>query len=131
LNILKDALGEFNIRNVLCFETTDRNGKQLKLESIKENQDFFLFNTDENSKATCGLHASFTLDDSTLSAVKEFIKKNDVGIHIHLCEDESDKNISLKKYGKLPLQRLLDFNLLNEKSILVHGVHLTKEELFN
>lgn len=128
LKILKDALSEFNIRNVLCFETTDRNSEQLKLESIKENQDFFLFNTDENSKATFGLHASFTLDDSTLSAVNEFIKKNDVGIHIHLCEDESDKNISLKKYGKLPLQRLLDFNLLNEKSILVHGVHLTKEE---
>ena len=128
LNIIKDALEEFNIRNVLCFETTDRNGEQLKLEGIKENQDFFLYKTDENSKAAFGLHASFTLEDSTLSAVSEFLNKNDVGIHIHLCEDESDKNISLKKYGKLPLQRLLDFNLLNDKSILVHGVHLTKEE---
>lgn len=128
LNIIKDSLGEFNIRNVLCFETTDRNGVQLKLEGIKENEDFFLYNTNENSKATFGLHGSFTLEDSTLSAVKDFINNNDIGIHIHLCEDESDKNISLKKYGKLPVQRLLDFNLLNEKSILVHGVHLSKEE---
>ena len=128
LNIIKDALGEFSIRNVLCFETTDRNGEQLKLECIKENEDFFLYNIDENSKATFGLHASFTLEDSTLSAVSEFLKKNDVGVHIHLCEDESDKSISLKKCGKLPVQRLLDFNLLNDKSILVHGVHLTKEE---
>ena len=129
LNIIKDSLGEFNIRNVLCFETTDRNGEQLKLEGIKENEDFFLYNTDENSKATFGLHASFTLEDSTLSAVSDFLKKNDVGIHIHLCEDESDKSISLKKYGKLPVQRMLDSNLVNDKSILVHGVHLTKEEL--
>src|SRR3989304_6892401 len=128
LNIIKDSLGEFNIRNVLCFETTDRNGELLKLEALKENTDFYLYNTDENSKATFGLHASFTLEDSTLTAVKKFLEKNDIGIHIHLCEDESDKNISLKKYGKLPVQRLLDFNLLNEKSILVHGVHLTKEE---
>ena len=111
LNIIKDALSEFNIRNVLCFETTDRNGEQLKLEGIKENEDFFLYNTDENSKATFGLHASFTLEDSTLSTVSEFLKKNDVGVHIHLCEDESDKSISLKKYGKLPVQRMLDFNL--------------------
>ncbi|OGU78461.1 MAG: hypothetical protein A2W11_02195 [Ignavibacteria bacterium RBG_16_35_7] len=128
LNIIKDSLGEFNIRNVLCFETTDRNGELLKLEALKENTDFYLYNTDENSKAAFGLHASFTLEDSTLTAVKKFLEKNDLGIHIHLCEDESDKNISLKKYGKLPVQRLLDFNLLNEKSILVHGVHLTKEE---
>src|SRR3989339_790990 len=127
-DIIKDSLGEFNIRNVLCFETTDRNGELLKLEALKENTDFYLYNTDENSKAAFGLHASFTLEDSTLTAVKKFLEKNDIGIHIHLCEDESDKNISLKKYGKLPVQRLLDFNLLNEKSILVHGVHLTKEE---
>jgi cytosine/adenosine deaminase-related metal-dependent hydrolase len=129
LNIIKDALGEFNIRNVLCFETTDRNGEQLKVEGIKENQDFFLYNTNENSKATFGLHASFTIDDSTLESVKSFLEKNNAGIHIHICEDESDRTFSLKKYGKSPVQRLLDYNLINEKSILVHGVHLTKEEL--
>ena len=129
LNIIKDSLGEFNIRNILCFETTDRNGEQLKFEGLKENEDFFLYNTDGNSKATFGLHASFTVDDSTLSFVKDFIEKNDDGIHIHICEDESDRNLSMKKYGKSPVQRLLDYNLLNEKSILVHGVHLTKEEL--
>lgn len=124
LKILKDTLSEFNLRNVLCFETTDRNGVQLKLEGIKENQEFFLHNTDENSKSVFGLHASFTLDDSTLSLIRDF----DIGIHIHICEDESDRSLSLQKYGKLPVQRLLNFNLLNDKSILVHGVQLTKEE---
>ena len=128
LNCIKETLSEFNLRNVLCFETSDRNGEQLKLESIKENEDFFLYNTDENSKATFGLHASFTLDDSTLDSIRNFLANNNIGIHIHICEDESDRSISLKKYGKLPVQRLLDFNLLNDKSILVHGVHLTKEE---
>lgn len=131
LKIIKDALSEYNIRNVLCFETTDRNGEQLKLEALKENEIFFLYSTDADSKAIFGLHASFTLDDSTLSSVKEFMKKNDIGIHIHLCEDESDRNLSLKKFGKLPVQRLLDFNLVNDKSILIHGVHLTKDEFIS
>jgi cytosine/adenosine deaminase-related metal-dependent hydrolase len=129
LNCIKDTLCEFNIRNVLCFETSDRNGEQFKEEAIKVNQDYFLYNTDENSKGMFGLHASFTLDDSTLNSIKDFLAKNDIGIHIHICEDESDRNLSMKKYGKSPVQRLLDFNLVNEKSILVHGVHLTKEEL--
>jgi cytosine/adenosine deaminase-related metal-dependent hydrolase len=129
LNCIKETLCEFNIRNVLCFETSDRNGEQLKEEAIKENQNYFLYNTNENSKGMFGLHASFTLDDSTLNSIKDFLAKNDIGIHIHICEDESDRNLSMKKYGKSPVQRLLDFNLVNEKSILVHGVHLTKEEL--
>ena len=129
LNCIKETLCEFNIRNVLCFETSDRNGEQLKEEAIKENLDYFLYNTNENSKGMFGLHASFTLDDSTLNSIKDFLAKNDIGIHIHICEDESDRNLSMKKYGKSPVQRLLDFNLVNEKSILVHGVHLTKEEL--
>jgi len=34
----------------------------------------------------------------------------------------------LKRYGKSPVQRLLNYNLINEKSILVHGVHITKTE---
>lgn len=130
LNIIKETLSEFSIRNVLCYETTDRNGEEHKTEALKENEDFFLYHTDANSKAMFGLHASFTLDDSTLSSVKEFMEKNEIGIHIHLCEDESDRNISSNKFGKLPVQRLLDFNLVNDKSILVHGVHLSKEELF-
>ncbi len=129
LNIIKDTLCEFNIRSVLCFETTDRNGEQLKVEALKENQDYILYNRDDDSKAIFGLHASFTLDDSTLSSVRGFIEKNNIGIHIHICEDESDRSLSLKKYGKTPVQRLLDYNLVNERSILVHGVHLTKEEL--
>lgn len=128
LNCLKETLNEFSIRNVLCFETSDRNGEQLKIEALKENQDYSLYQTNENSKAMFGLHASFTLDDSTLSSVKNFLDNNDVGIHIHICEDESDRKLSMQKYGKSPVQRLLDYDLVSDKSILVHGVHLTKNE---
>ena len=128
LNCIQETLTNFNLRNVLCFETSDRNGEKLKLEALKENQDFNVHKTNDDSKAMFGLHASFTLDDSTLLLVKDFIERNNVGIHIHICEDESDRNLSLKKYGKSPVQRLLDYNLINDKSILVHGVHITKDE---
>ena len=128
LKCIKEALKEFNVRNVLCFETSDRNGEQLKIEALKENQDFILKDTDKDSKALFGLHASFTVDDSTLNSIRNFLEKKDAGIHIHVCEDESDKSLSLKRYGKSPVQRLLDYNLINEKSILVHGIHITKNE---
>src|SRR3990172_1913388 len=99
------------------------------LKCIKEAlKEFNVKDTDKDSKALIGLHASFTIDDSTLESVKKFLYKNNVGIHIHICEDESDRSSSLKRYGKSPVQRLLDYNLVNEKSILVHGVHITKTE---
>jgi cytosine/adenosine deaminase-related metal-dependent hydrolase len=34
----------------------------------------------------------------------------------------------VKKFDALPLERLINFNLLNSKSILAHGIHLKKKE---
>lgn len=128
LNIIKDVLAGFNLRNVLCFETSDRNGKNLTAEALKENIDFIKAGTSE-SIGLFGLHASFTIDDDTLQKTAELLKDVNSGIHVHVCEDASDISESIKKYGKAPLQRLLDFGLVNNNSILAHGVHLTKDEL--
>jgi cytosine/adenosine deaminase-related metal-dependent hydrolase len=128
LNYIKDALCKNNIRSVLCFETSDRNGEKLKTDALKENNNYLLNECNKDCKGLFGLHASFTLDDSTLNEVKRMIEESGAGIHIHVCEGEADRELSIKKYGKNPLQRLLDFNLVNDKSILAHGVHLNREE---
>ncbi|MCP5062415.1 MAG: amidohydrolase family protein [Ignavibacteriae bacterium] len=118
-----------NLRGVLAFETTDRNGKAKSLKGLMENSEFFLNFTGQDIKSMFGLHASFTLKDETLKTVSEFIDENNLGIHIHLCEDPFDREVSVKDTGKLPLKRLIDFNLLNEKSILSHSIHITKNEM--
>jgi cytosine/adenosine deaminase-related metal-dependent hydrolase len=45
-----------------------------------------------------------------------------------LSEDISDNEISIAKYGKSPIQRFSDFGLLNYKSILAHGIHLSEND---
>ena len=130
LKIIADVLREIGLRGVLCFETTDRNGKQFSENGILENINFFLNSTDNDLKAVLGLHASFTLNDDTLKRVSELVKELGLGIHIHLCEDRADRTDSLAKYKNLPVDRLLKFGLLNDKSILAHGIHLINEDYF-
>ncbi|MCX8056210.1 MAG: amidohydrolase family protein, partial [Ignavibacteria bacterium] len=60
--------------------------------------------------------------------ISESLKNFDTGIHIHLCEDKVDREISEKKFDASPLERLINFNLINPKSILAHGIHLKKKE---
>jgi len=128
LKQIADVVQQHNLRGVFCFETTDRNGEEFSINSLNENIRFFENETGGNIKSMFGLHASFTLEDTTLKKVSDYISKNDIGIHIHLCEDAADRVLSRKKFGKLPLQRLIDYKLLNSKSILSHAIHLTKDE---
>ena len=128
LGIIADTLNQIGIRAVLCFETTDRNGKKLADDGLKENENFLNLSTDENIKGMLGLHASFTLKDESLQSVAEFVNQHNIGIHIHLCEDKVDREISLKDYSNLPVERLNNFGLLNDKCILAHGIHLIETD---
>jgi cytosine/adenosine deaminase-related metal-dependent hydrolase len=131
LEIIANVLREFELRGVLCFETTDRNGKSLSENGILENINFFNNSTNEDLKAIIGLHASFTVNDDTLKKVSELVKELGIGIHIHLCEDKIDRSESLAKYKNLPVDRLIKFNLLNDKSILAHGIHIINENYYS
>ncbi|MGB9665002.1 MAG: amidohydrolase family protein [Ignavibacteria bacterium] len=127
LKIISETLSQFGLRGTLCFETTNRNGIELTKLAVQENYDF-IESSNENFKGMFGLHASFTLKDQTLKFVSSLLKDFNTGVHIHLCEDKIDREITEKKFNLLPLERLLKFNLLNSKSILAHGIHLKKKE---
>lgn len=126
LSLIKDSLHEFGIRAVLCFETTDRNGVKNAVKGLEENYNFYTNHIDSNTKAMLGLHASFTLSDETLLEAKKMSK--DLGIHIHVAEDESDLKLSKEFTNHNPIQRLVKYKLLNDKSILVHGVYLKEKD---
>lgn len=128
LEVISNELMKFGIRNVLCFETTDRNGKELTKKGIEENINFFENSINDNVKSLFGLHASFTLDDDTLSTVSRYVNDNNLGTHTHLCEDVSDNDLSMKKYGASAIDRLLKYDLVNDYSIVAHGIHLSEAD---
>ncbi len=130
LGKIAEILIENNIRGALCFETSDRNGVLSARSGLEENINFLKKYSSANLKSLLGLHASFTLSDDTLSEAAELVKEYEVGIHIHLCEDKSDRFLSRRYTNRLPVNRLVRYNLLNSKSILGHGVHLNQKEYY-
>ena len=51
------------------------------------------------------------------------------GFHIHAAEHVVDEYDSLRKSGKRVIQRLNDFGILGEKTIVAHGVHIDAKEI--
>ena len=134
LKVLRSSFEKTGLRGILCYEITDRNGKAGALNGIEESADFINEIWQNNSKqnlieAAIGAHAAFTLKDETLSLISDLVNESGKGIHIHTAEDKFDEVYSIKKFGKSVIKRLNDFNLLNDKSILVHGVHLSSDEI--
>ncbi len=129
LNTIAEVLKNQGLRGTLCFEVSDRNGVETAEMSIKENEDFFFdYENDPDIRAMMGLHASFTVSDDSLAEASEFINKYGLGIHIHLCEDAIDRSLSKEITNAYPVKRLADYDLLNVKSILAHGIYLTKKD---
>ncbi|OOB78491.1 MAG: chlorohydrolase [Epulopiscium sp. Nuni2H_MBin003] len=124
-----DAAKECGVRSCLCYEVSDRDGKQDA--AIKENVDFInyaLKDETEMLRGMMGMHASFTISDKTMDKAVS-ATPDGVGFHIHVAEGIEDLHDSLKKYGKRILYRLMDHNILGEKTIAAHCIYVNDAEI--
>ncbi|RBP44065.1 putative aminohydrolase SsnA [Garciella nitratireducens] len=129
---IAEAAKDLGIRTSLCYEVSDRDGKDITKDEIQENIEFIkAYNSAEEDmiKGLFGLHASFTLSDETLYQVKEAMEGIHAGYHVHVAEGIEDQYDSLKKYGRRVVERLFDFGLLGNQTIAVHCVHANQREL--
>ncbi|MEW5813813.1 MAG: putative aminohydrolase SsnA [Spirochaetota bacterium] len=135
LKVLKDGFEKAGLRGITCFEVTDRNGITQMRAEVEENIAFAesvdAGRDDEHHlvEALIGGHAPFTLPDEGLALLAEAVQVTGRGIHIHVAEDKYDALHSHAVYGKDVLERLAGFHLLNSKGIIVHGVHLSENDI--
>ena len=133
LDMIAQPVLESGVRASLCYEVTDRDGKDLANEGIKENIRFIELagkNHNFGSKISgmFGLHASLTLSDETLEKCRQKSPPG-IGFHIHAAEHSVDEYDSLKKSGKRVIERLFDHGILGEKTIVAHAVHIDTKEI--
>jgi putative selenium metabolism protein SsnA len=128
LEWIAEAVETGGISGVLCYEVTDRNGREGMLAGIEENLRFLEERkADGRVRGVLGLHASFTVSDETLAEVAAR-RPPDGGCHIHVAEDPVDVSASEEAFGVGPVQRLQHFGLLDERSLLAHAIHLREED---
>ena len=74
-------------------------------------------------------HAPYTVSDEAFKNIKILADELNVPIHIHIHETAQEVEQSLAQFGKRPLQRLYDLDLINPSLIAVHMTQLTDEEI--
>jgi len=120
---------DVGLRGAFCYELSDRDGIAIRDEGIEENLEFLASNDPSDSMCTAlfGLHASFTLSDESLSKVAEVIPEG-TGVHIHVAEGPEDEEQCQVKHRIRIIERLKRFNLLRQRSVLAHCLHINEEE---
>ena len=134
LDQIARAVAQAGVRACLCYEVTDRDGKQAAMAGIAENVRFIQQAQIRQRKgdyrigATFGLHASLTLSQATLDMCTEQANKLGTGFHLHVAEDEADQRESLRRSGLRVVERLEKAGILGPQTIAAHCVHVDRIE---
>jgi putative selenium metabolism protein SsnA len=128
LDLIEKAVRQAGIRASLCYEVSDRN---VVGGGIGENKRFIkkVGKGDGQIAAMMGMHASFTLSDTTIDECVGIAREAGVGCHIHVAEDAADREDSLAKYKMPTVNRLQKSGVAGEQSIFVHCVHIDDSEM--
>ncbi len=130
LDVIADAVDQAGARAVLCYEVSDRDGREKSDAGIAENLRFIKANkVRPRIGATFGLHASLTLSDETLRRCADARASADGGFHIHVAEHEVDQLDSLQRSGVRVVHRLDHYGILGSQTISAHCVHVDESEL--
>lgn len=129
---IAEAAKKIGIRSNLCYETSDRDGEKIVDEGIAENVDFIKYCNNLNDdmlKGMFGLHASMTISNKTLEKCLDASSSLNTGFHVHCAEGIEDLEDAKKQYGKGVVERWHDAGVLSDKTIAVHCIHISNEEM--
>jgi putative selenium metabolism protein SsnA len=133
LDTLKQGFMKAGLRAMTCFETTDRNGGTDELARGVEENIRFAKAVDAARQqgepylveAHIGAHAPFTVSDEGLAMLAEARQVTGRGLHIHVAEDLYDASHSHHHYGQDLIERLDSFGLIDDKTLVAHGLYLS------
>ena len=129
---IEHAVKKTGLRACLCYEVSDRDGKRISDESLKENVSFIRHcqkHGGDHLRALFGLHASFTLSNRTLETAAGLGHGLQTGFHIHVAEAQSDQDFARHSFGMRVVERLNKFEILGPQSIAAHCIHINRREM--
>lgn len=126
LDVISNAVGRSGLKSALCYELTDRNGKDERDAGFAENLRFIRENQKQNNPNIVpffGLHAPLTLERDTL---EKLAGANDgtFGFHVHVAESQDDQKYTQATFKMDPVPLMKEYGILSERSILAHCVNI-------
>ncbi|MDI9370970.1 MAG: putative aminohydrolase SsnA [Synergistaceae bacterium] len=129
---IAEASAELGLRSNLCYEVSDRDGEQSRVDGITENIEFIKYcaeKKDDMIKGLFGFHASMTVSDKTLEESAKLMEGLDSGYHVHIAEGIEDLEDSRGKYGMGVVERWHKHGMLHPKSLGIHCIHISEKEM--
>lgn len=124
-----EAVKEMGMRGVIGLVVVDVS----QFGCTKENAKKIFFELKDKLPLTIKFsiapHAIYTVSKENLIWVKNFAKKFNLLVHMHLAETEWEINFSLQKYKLRPVEFLEKINFLNKDCLFAHSIWLSQKEI--
>lgn len=124
------AVKESGMRAVICrglVGSGDDEAGQIRLRQAYEERD--AASDCDRMTFMLGPHAPYTCDDAFMRIVSEEAKKNNMRIHVHLSESESEIKQIKEKYHCTPIVMADKNGLFDVPAIAAHCVQITEEDM--
>ncbi len=125
------AVEEMGIRAMLssaCFDFFKEEQKEKSKVHIKK-----LFSEmdkySERIQFALGPHAIYTVSGELLQWADQYSKENNIPIHIHLAETETEVHNSIEQFGLTPVRYLQHLGVLSPRLMIAHGLYIDDEEI--
>ena len=84
---------------------------------------------DERVKVDFSLHAEYTNVPHYIAQVSEYTLANNLRMHLHVSETETEHNKCIARHGKTPMQLFCDLGALNIPTLAAHCVWVSDEDI--
>lgn len=103
--------------------------EETQLREMRELYEHWNGSAQDRIRVMIGPHAVYTNSIDFLKKQKELGDALGCGFHIHVSETEKENRECLARYGKSPAELFDSLGMLDERSLLAHGVALSEKDM--
>jgi 5-methylthioadenosine/S-adenosylhomocysteine deaminase len=124
------AASEMGIRAIVSAVLIDMFDAKRTEEQIHTNLELFHTARKYEPYVTFALgpHAVYTVSPQSLEWMRDFSAENNVLVHMHLCETETEVRFAQERYGVRPAEFLENIGVLSSRFIGCHGCWLDRDD---
>lgn len=128
LSAIARAAGEVGLRGVVAWELSERQGVEGRERALAETQAFAARARGRIRPAVAMTRLGETPNEA-LAAAQALAKSLDAHVLLNVAEDPREEQQSTQSYGATVLERLLEYGLITDRTVVSQGVHFSWPEL--
>ncbi len=129
--VAKRAVDEMGLRGVHSYVFLNHFDKDLAQKQKRECLEYYeqFAKEGKSDRFTVSVHAIYTVDADTIKWVSDFARRNNLLLHIHLAETQTEYDDCIAKYGMTPTAYLESLGILGPEVLAAHCVWLSPQDI--